>query len=93
MTRKQLLLLGAAPFALAALYGGSVAFAQSGEPSPSATPEQTAPADPTPGTNNGGWDKDCPGKDGSGSSDGSQSSTNTQVRRGPRAGQVSSSAY
>ena len=100
---KRLLLLGAAPFAVAALYGGSVAFAQSGEPTPSATPQQTAPAAPTdpsaPGGPNGHHSSaDCPHMGGSGgpggSSDSSQGSgSTTQTRLAPRGADSSSVAY
>lgn len=100
---KRLLLLGAAPVAVAALYGGSVAFAQSGEPTPSTTPQQTTPANPTtPGTPGGPRgthnSADCPNMGGSGgsggSSDNSQGSGSTsQTRFAPRGARSSSVAY
>lgn len=99
---KRLLLIGAAPFAVAALYGGSVAFAQSGEPTPSTTPQQTSPAPTnpttpgTPGTPKGTHDSaNCPNMGGSGgSSDSSQGSgTSTQTRFHARGARTSSVAY
>lgn len=103
---KRLLLLGAAPFAVAALYGGSVAFAQSGEPTPSTTPQQTSPADPSnptsPGTPGGPRgthsSADCPNMGGSGGSGGSSDSSqgsgsSTQTRFAPRGARSSSVAY
>ena len=99
---KRLLLIGAAPFAVAALYGGSVAFAQSGEPTPSTTPQQTSPAPTnpttpgTPGTPRGGHSSaNCPNMSGSGgSSDSSQGSgMSSQTRFHSRGAHSSSVAY
>ena len=99
---KRLLLIGAAPFAVVALYGGSIAFAQSGEPTPSTTPQQTSPAptNPTtpgnPGTPKGGHSSvNCPNMGGSGeSSDSSQDpGTSPQTRFHSRDVHSSSVAY
>lgn len=90
LSPKRLLLIGAAPFAIAALYGGSIAFAQSDEPAPSTTPEQTTPANPTtPGS--GKDSRGCPEKDGSSDSSQSNSTSVSDFRqRGPR---TSSAVY
>lgn len=103
---KRLLLLGAAPVAIAAMYGGSVAFAQSSEPTPSTTPQQTTPATPTdpttPGTPSSPRDAhssaDCPNMGGSGGSGGTSDSSQdsgstTQTRFAPRGARSSSVAY
>ncbi len=49
---RRLLLVGAAPLAIAAVYGGSLALAQSGEPTPSGsgTPTEEAAPETTPET-------------------------------------------
>lgn len=95
---RKLLLAGAAPFAIAAVYGGSIAFAQSGEPSPtpSAGSTDTAPAPdaPTPPTHAHGDMKDgCPNMGGSGSSDSSDTSGATQTRFRQTRGAPSGSAF
>ena len=97
---KRLLLVGAAPFALAAVYGGSIAFAQSSEPTPSTGSGTTQQEDTTPATpttpehapRNGMSAEDCPnmGGPGSGSSTGgsgtSDSGSTTQTRTRPARG-------
>ena len=92
---KRLLLAGAAPLAIAAVYGGSLAFAQSGEQTP--TPDDGTPTqDATPTTPDGNGspetpgddgtprgEKDCPrgsGGSGSDSEEGSGSADPTQLR-------------
>src|SRR4029077_19139779 len=85
---KRVLLAAAAPFALAAVYGGSVAFAQSGEPTPSSdgtTPPQQTDPTPTPSTpGNGQHDpSNCPNMGGSGDSSGGSGSSQ-QTRFAPR---------
>ena len=60
---KRLLLVGAAPLAIAAVYGGSLAFAQSGEPTPpgSGTPGEDAVPETTPTTPDTAPDDAAPG--------------------------------
>jgi hypothetical protein len=105
---RRIWITGAVPLAVAALYGGSVAFADN-SPAPSngsdtsgvltQQPSPTAPAAPTdPGTPPGGGSgvhdsSDCPNMGGSGgSSDSSQSGTSTQTRLAPRS-HTSSARY
>ena len=96
---KRLLLAGVAPFALAAVYGGSLAFAQSGEPTPAPTqdsaPESPAtPAPIDPETAPDDTRRGCPEKGGAGgseSSDSAQPDTSTQLRS--RSGARSASPF
>ena len=85
---KRLLLVGAAPLAIAALYGGSLAFAQSGEPA-TPTPDNGTPAQdaaPTAPTTPGNG-KDCPPGAGSDSEQSSGTGGLTQLRnRGQHGG-------
>ena len=73
---KRVLIAAGLPVAVAAIYGGSVAFAQSGEPTPSADGTPAAP------THNSA---DCPHMgDSGGSSDSSQGGATQQTRFAPR---------
>lgn len=87
---KRVLIAAGLPVAVAAIYGGSVAFAQSGEPTPSADGTPAAPTNPAPtnpgtppnGTHNSA---DCPHMgDSGGSSDSSQGGATQQTRFAPR---------
>ncbi|MGE0599214.1 MAG: hypothetical protein AB7J35_07785 [Dehalococcoidia bacterium] len=88
---RKILLAGAAPFAIAAVYGGTIAFAQSGEPttSPGAGTTDTSPAPdaPSPQTHApGDMANGCPGMSGDNSSDSSETSgaiTQTRFRPAP----------
>ncbi|MGE3073558.1 MAG: hypothetical protein AB7N24_05650 [Dehalococcoidia bacterium] len=98
---RKILLAGAAPFAIAAVYGGSIAFAQSGEPTPTpndgSTDTTPAPDAPTPPTHApGDMANGCPGMGGSDSSDSSDTSgatTQTRFRPMRAAPQAGSALY
>ena len=78
---RRLAIIGIAPVALAAIYGGSLAFAQSGEPTTPtptedaapntpATPDSTAPETAPDSTAPRRGGRDCADKGGSGSDTG-----------------------
>lgn len=87
---KRLLLAAAAPLAIAAVYGGSVAFAQatpgdSSSPSNVRAQEGTPTTPGTPATPGGSHDSSgCPNKGGSdGDDSGASQQTRVRSHRGP----------